>query len=122
MQGLSSKGLDRFGGFWAQSGDFRAESRPVDRIADQGVAGMGQVDPDLVGAAGLQPAGQQARYRLAVGAYEALQHLPMGDSLPAALPDRHLVPGMGVAVDRLLDGAPGPVGRPPDEGEVAAFQ
>ena len=44
----------------------------------------------------------------------------MGDGLAAALPDRHLVPGMGVAVDRLLDGAARPVGRAPDEGEVAA--
>ena len=43
------------------------------------------MDADLVGAAGFQPAGQQARDRLAVGARVAFQHLPMGDGFAAAL-------------------------------------
>ncbi len=52
---------------------------------------MGQMDPDLVGAAGLQAAGEQAGDRLAVGAGVALQHLPMGDRRAAAFAHGELV-------------------------------
>ena len=78
MQGLSSKGLDRLGRLRRQKGGLGAEARAVDRIADQGVADMGQMDPDLVGAAGLQPAGQQARDRLAVGSRDSAPAPPNG--------------------------------------------
>src|SRR5262245_38378974 len=120
MEGLSSKGLGRGGGFRGQPGYFGAESRPIDRIADQRVAGMGQMDAYLVGTASFQPAGEEARNRLAVGAQVTLQHLPVGDGFAAAGPDRHLVPGVGMPVDRLLDGPARPVGYAPGKGQIAA--
>ena len=86
------------------------------------MADGGEVHPDLVGAAGFEPAGEQAGDRRAVGAGIALEHLPMGDGFAAALAHRHLVAGARVAVDRLVDGAARPVGRAPDEGQIAAAQ
>ena len=52
----------------------------------------------------------------------ALEHLPMGDRLASALADRHAVAGVGVTADRPVDGAAWPVGRAPDEGQIAAFE
>ena len=85
------------------------------------MADRGEMDADLVGAAGLQPAGREARDRLAVGAEVAFEHLPMGDRLAAALAHRHLVARARVAVDRLVDGAARPVRHAPDEGQIAAL-
>src|SRR5215475_13910219 len=59
------------------------EMRAIDRIAKQGVAGMRQMDPDLVGPAGLELAVEQGGDRLAVPAGERLPHLIMGDGLAA---------------------------------------
>ncbi len=46
----------------------------------------------------------------------------MGDSFPATLPDRHVVARAGRAIDRAIDGALRPLGRAPDEGEIAALE
>ena len=68
MQGLSAKGLQRLARPPAQLRRLGLEARAVDVVAQQRMADMGQMHPDLVGAAGFQPAGEQARDRLAVGA------------------------------------------------------
>ena len=81
---------------------------------------MGEMDPDLMGAAGLELAGQQRRDRLAVAAVEGFLDLPMGDGLAAALAHRHFLPGMRMAVDRRIDGAALAVGHVPGEGQIAA--
>ena len=75
-------------------------ARPVDPVAEDRMADLGQVDPDLVGPAGLEPAGQQAG-RLA----EALQR-PRSASRPRR--PRGLGPGHPAA-------AVAPVG---DQGQV----
>src|SRR3569623_2053483 len=77
---------------------------------------------ELVGPSGLELARKQGSNRLAVSALEALQHFPMGDGLPAALPHRHFFPRMGMAVDRLIDGAARSWRRAPDERHVATPQ
>ena len=60
--------------------------RPVDGVSQDGVAQVGHVDPDLVGAAGLQTAADVGE------AGVAGDDLPMGDG-PAAIRDhRHLLP------------------------------
>ena len=90
------------------------------------------MDPNLVRAAGFEPAREQACHRLAglfAGAAPAsfrpaiaLEHLPMSDRLASALADRHAVAGLRVPADRPVDGAAWPVGRAPDEGQIAAFE
>ena len=58
MQGLAGKAGGRgISGFLASvlaRGGLAGAA--IERIADQGVAQMGQMDPDLMGAPGLQPA------------------------------------------------------------------
>ena len=65
MQGLSAKGRQRRLGWLRQKRRFGAKSRPVDLVAQEGMADRGQMDPNLVGPAGFEPAGEQARHRLA---------------------------------------------------------
>src|SRR6516162_8101564 len=88
---------------------------------------------DLMGAAGFEPARQQTRHRRAQAAHfgsadigfspaVALEHLPMGDRLPAALADGHAVAGDFVPVDRPVDRAARPLRRTPDESQVAALE
>src|SRR6476646_1632296 len=113
MQGLSSKGCERISGCFREPRGLGLEARPVDRIAHQRVADMGEMDADLVGPAGLQLAGHEACDRLAVGPRKGLELLPMGDGLPAILPHCHLVARMGMAAERLVDGAAGAVRSAP---------
>ena len=84
------------------------------------MADMGQMHPDLMGAAGLELAGQQRRDRFAVTPVEGFQDLPMGDGLAAAVAHRHLLAGMGMPVDRRIDGAAQPVRHAPDQRQIAA--
>src|ERR1700737_494296 len=81
------------------------EMRAVDAVAHQGGPDMGEMDPDLVGTASLQLAGEQGRDRLAVARVKRFLHLPMGDRLAATLADRHFFPGVRMAVDWRLDRA-----------------
>ena len=96
------------------------EVRAIDRIAQKGVADMGQMHPDLMGAPGLELAGQQRRDRFAVPPVEGFLDLPVGDRLAAALAHRHFFPGMGMAVDRRFHRAALPGRYAPDEGHIAA--
>ena len=80
--------------------------RPVHRVPQQGVADVGHVHPDLVGAAGLQAAGDVAASVVRVN------HLPVGHRLPAVGGDGHplavgLVPsdGGGHRAPPLLEAA-----------------
>src|SRR5579864_7600448 len=100
---------------------FRFEMRPVDRITEQRMAGMGEMDPDLVRAPRLQPAGQQRGDRLAIVAVEGLADFPMGDRLAPTLAHRHFLPRMRMPVDRRDDRAVRPTRYAPDKGEIAAL-
>ena len=136
MQRLPAKGPKRGLGFRRQKGGFGAESAAIDLVAHDRMADRGQMDPNLVGPAGFQPAGHKARHRR-LGFFwlsgladpsgsrptrKALQHLPMGDRLAAALAHRHAVAGFWVAVDRLVEDAVGAIGRAPNEGEIAPLE
>src|SRR5262245_47002270 len=122
MQGLPAKGGYRGTRLRPELVGLGPEAGAVDGITDERMADRGKVDPDLVGAAGLEPAGEQARYRCAVRAGVAFEHLPMGERRAAVRPYRHFVAGVRVTADRPVDRAPRPLRRPPDEGEVAATQ
>ena len=54
------------------------EMRAIDAIAHQRMADMGQMHPDLMGASGLQLAGQQGGDRLAVAPVEGSPRFPNG--------------------------------------------
>src|SRR5215208_8366386 len=120
MEGLSAKIPKGLPGGGGQKGRFRLESGTIDVVAQERVATMGQMNANLMGAAGLQPTCEQARNRAAVLALIALEDLPMGDRLPAAGAYRPAVAGTCMAVDRGINGALGPVRHAPDEGEIAA--
>src|SRR5450759_4240211 len=99
MQGLSSKTFqDSAGGGGKQAG-LGLEAGAVAGVAQDRMADMGQMHSNLVGAAGLQGASQQAGDRLAVGADIAL------DRHPQARAHRALVAGLRMAVERSVDGA-----------------
>src|SRR6266404_4066019 len=85
------------------------------------MADMGQMHPDLVGAPGLELAGQERRDRLAVAPVEGFLDLPVGDRLAAGITYRHFLPGMRVPVDRRVYGAALAVGDAPHEGRIAAL-
>src|SRR5215831_16801650 len=120
MEGLSAKMAQGFAGPRGELGGLGLESGPVDVVAQERMADMGQVDPDLMGAAGLEPAGEEARDRAAVLSVVALQDLPVGDRRASALAHCAAVAGAGVAIERSIDGAARPIRHAPDEGEVAA--
>src|SRR6476620_11267 len=122
MQSLPSKGLQRLLGPGRQPARLGFEAGAVGGVAQKRMAGMRQMDPDLVGAPGLEAALDQARYRFAVLAVEALQHLPVGDGVAPATADRHAVATLRMPVDRLVDGALGARRRAPDERQIAAPQ
>src|SRR5580700_9618645 len=95
------------------------------------MAYRGQMDPDLVGPAGFEPAEQEARHRLLRPAGfaglvgfggVALEHLKMGDRLAAALADRHALARLRMAVDRPVDGAMRTIRRAPNEGQIGALE
>ena len=100
------------------------EAGPVDVVAEQRMADMGEMHPDLVGAAGLQPAGEQARDRLAVGSGVDFQPLPVGDrprARPAAPPACRAPWGGGRSARRsCLSAGPARPRRRPDRPVPAA--
>ena len=77
---------------------------------------------DLMGATRLQPAGEQACGRLPDRADVTFKELPVGDGCAAVRARRHLLPRMGMASNRLVDGAAWTFRYPPDESEIAAAQ
>ena len=78
MQRLSPEGGQRRLALRAELACLGFEVRAIDEIAQQRMADMGEVDPDLVGPAGLELAGQQRGDRLAVAAVEGLADLDNG--------------------------------------------
>src|SRR5665213_4487298 len=121
MQSLSAKTLHGGASLRAEPAGLGFETGAIGGIAQDRMADMGQMHPNLVGAAGLEGTSEQARDRLAVRACEPFQHLPMGHRRAAAFAHRPFVSGSGVTVERGVDGALGPAGRAPDEGEIAAL-
>lgn len=120
MQGLPAKGGQRFLALRPELAGLGLEAGAINLVAEQRMAEMGEVDTDLVGPSGLELAGQQGGDRLAVFPGEGFQHLPMGHGFAAALADGHFLAIMRMPVDRLIDGAAGPVRHAPDKGHVAA--
>src|SRR5262249_21936166 len=108
MQSLSAKGFERGFGVVGELIRLGLEAAAIDVVAEQGVPDRGEVDADLVGAPGLEPAGDQARHRRAVAAAVAFEPLPMGDRRAPAGAHRHLVADARVAADRLVAWAPRP--------------
>src|SRR5438045_6829487 len=94
--------------------------RAVHAVAHQGMADVGKMHPDLMGAPGLELTSQQRRDRFAVAPLEAFLHLPMGHGLTAALAHRHFLAGMRMPVNRLVYRAALPARHPPDKRHVAA--
>src|SRR3954471_23702121 len=94
VQRLPPQGRQRGLGARSKRIGLGLEMRAVDGIAQQRVPDMGQMHPDLVGAAGFQLAGEQRGNRLAVPAIKRLRDLPMRHGLSAALAHRHLLPRM----------------------------
>src|SRR5665811_1986359 len=121
MQGVPSKTFQGGAGGGGKQAGLGLEAGAVAGVAQDRMADMGQMHSNLVGAAGLQGASQQAGDRLAVGADIALERLPMGYRLASARAHRALVAGMGMAVARSVDGAFRAGGRAPDQGEIAAL-
>src|SRR4029077_2257729 len=119
MQGLPAEGVERVPGVRPELMGLSLEAGTVDVIPQQRVPDRGKVNADLVRAPGLQPARQEAHHRRAVRPGVTLEHLPVGQRLAAALAHRHLVTGVRVAIDRLVDGAAWPVGYAPDKSQVA---
>src|SRR3954454_7498119 len=105
MQSLSSKGLKGLAGFGSEERGLGLEAGPIDVVAEQRVADMGEMYPDLMRAAGFQPARKEARDRLAVVPKIRLEPLPVGDCLAATRADRLLVACLRVAVERGVDRA-----------------
>ena len=106
--------------FGAEVAGLGLEVRAIDAVAQQRMADMGEMHPDLMGAAGLELAGQQRGDRLAVAPVEGFLDFPMGDGLAAAFAHRHFLPRMRMPVDRRIDGAALAVGHVPGERHVAA--
>ncbi len=63
MQGLSAKGCKGDLGWLRQQRRLCPKTRPVGLIAEQRMPDGGQMDPNLMGSAGFQPAGDQASDR-----------------------------------------------------------
>src|SRR5262249_34198922 len=122
MQSLSAKGGKRGSGVLGELASLGLEAAAVDGVAEQRMPDRGEVDADLVGAPGLEPAGEKARHRRAIAAAVAFEHLPMGDRWAPACAHRHLVADAGMAADRLVDGAARPLRYAPDERQIAAAQ
>src|SRR5260370_27016488 len=95
------------------------EMRAIHAVAHQGVADMGEVYPDLMGAAGLELAGEQRRDRFAVAPVKGFLDLPVGDRLAAGVTYCHFLPGIRMPVDRRIDGAALAVRDTPYEWHVA---
>src|SRR5258708_17816141 len=92
----------------------------IGAVAKRGMTDMSEVHADLMGAPGLELAGQERRDRLAVTPVEGFLDLPMGNGLAAAFAHRHFLPGMRMPVDRRVHSAALAVGHAPYECQVAA--
>ena len=90
MQGLAAEASECGADGGGEPQDACRMAPAIDRVAEQGVAGMGHVHADLVGAAGFQPAFDQGGGPRMV---EGLKHPVVGDRGAAPFgPDGHLLP------------------------------
>ena len=119
MQRLSAKSLKGLARSRMEQRGLGFEAGAVGVVAEQRVADVGEVDSDLVGAAGFQPAGEQAGDRLAVEAVVFLQEFPMGYRVAAARAHGLLVARLRVAVERRIDRAARAIRHAPDEARYA---
>src|ERR1700730_8002723 len=122
MKCLSAKGFQRVLGRRRELIRLGLEARAIDRIAEERMADGSEMDPQLMRASRLQAACEQARNRLPVDAAIAFEHLPMADRGATVCTHGHAIAHMGMAPDRLLDGAAGALRPSPDESKVAAAQ
>ena len=91
------------------------------RVADQGMSQMGEVDPDLVGAPGFQPAFDQ-RSEGAFGGAEFFQHrITCRRPLAAGAQHRHALAVEWAAPDLAFDQAGGVTRRSPYDGVIGAL-
>jgi len=115
MEGLSgSSASDQIGRTSICAGDPAASTSTVDRIAHDRVTDMLQVNPKLVGSAGLELQPEQ------VDALEPCHHRGLGPGRPALGRDRHSFPVGRVAGDgcvnakrRRIEVTPGKCGVSP---------
>jgi hypothetical protein len=99
------------------AGDLQLGRQPVagaavGRVADDGMAEVGEVDADLVGAAGFDADAQEGCQR------PGGEDFVVRDGGPAFFRDGHFLAVDGMAADRELHGAGRLLRRAPDEGEV----
>src|SRR5262249_61006470 len=93
MQGLSAKGVERGSGVLAELRSLGLEAAAVDVVTEQGVPDRGEVNADLVGAPGLEPAGDEACHRRAAPAPGAVGAPPTGGRPPPPRPAPPPSPG-----------------------------
>src|SRR5580704_4463432 len=103
MQGLPSKTRERFTCRYPKVACLGLEAGAVDIVAQKRMPDGGEVDPDLVGAPGLQPAFDQACHLVAVAARIRLKQRPVGHGLSAGAAHRHLIARVRMTLDRLVD-------------------
>src|SRR5205807_7327451 len=116
---LSAKDRERGSGVVGELAGLGLEAAAIDGVAEERMPDRGEVDADLMGAPGLEPAGDEARHRRAIAAAVAFEHLPMGDRRAPARAHRHFVAGAGMAADRLVDGSARTLRHAPHERPVA---
>ena len=103
VQGLGGEEGQQLGGEGMVDGLHAVQERQpaaVERIADDGMLEMGQVDADLVRASGLE-----LQFEIGGEVVEG-QHLIMGDRALAVRMDAHLEGVAGIAGDGLIDPRP----------------
>src|SRR5262249_17200550 len=120
MKCLSAKGLQRAFGLPGKLIRFALETAAVGLVTEERMADGGKVHADLMGASGLEPAGEEARHRRTVAAGIAFEHFPMRDRGAAAGTHRHFLAQARVTADRLSVGPGGTPRRSPNEGEIPA--
>src|ERR1700738_4628491 len=121
MKCLSAKGFQRVLGRRRELIRLGLEARAIDRIAEERMADGSEMDPQLVRASRLQAACEQARKRLPADGAVAFEHLPVADRSATVCTHGHAITRVGMAPDRLLDGAAGALRPSPDgsQGDAA---
>src|SRR6187551_2100706 len=121
MQSLSAKGCQGVAGLWGEQARLGPESGAVGGVPQDWMPQMRQMHADLMGASGLQGAGEQAGDRgPGAGRGETFEHLPMGDGRTPVAADRLLVARLRVAAEWSVDGAFRLSGCAPDDCDIAA--
>ncbi len=118
VEGLAPEGREGRLPLLRKSRHLRLEGGPIDGIAKERMPQMGEVNADLMGASGLQPAADQA------GLTVSFQHCVVGNRIAPDLFGYHgdllaIMPRPGEACP---DRAGGRVRFAPGEGEIGAFE